>query len=497
MTIGRKFMITCGALLIAMLLQMAVAVINFSSVRSGIHSMTTETVPGMAASTVILQQTYQLRGNFYRHMLSVDVAEMGRLEDENDAVVQQLKKSIQGYAATLTQEADRERIQQVDTLLQQTLQQWQQILPISREGRSGDANVAFTEKVLPLMNALEKNLLEIEKVNRERQDRTGDAVTHTANAGWSLTVILGVLALASGVVIAWLMIGSINKTLHQAIVELAEGAEQISSAATQVSSSSQSLAQGSSQQAASIQGTSASTAQVNSMARRATSNSKATAEMVSESQQKFQATNQRLDQMVVAMDSIGNSSNKIAKIIKVIDEIAFQTNILALNAAVEAARAGEAGSGFAVVAEEVRNLAQRCAQAAKDTAGLIDDSIAKANDGKTKVDEVAQAIRAITAESSQIKVLIDEINAGSQEQARGIDHITQSISEIEKVTQHTAAGAEESAAAAEELSAQSNIMKDVIGRINAMVGGSDLAIHRSNSRPRTRPIASSAVPLGG
>jgi methyl-accepting chemotaxis protein len=490
-------MITCGALLLAMLLQMAVAVINFSSVRSGIHSMTTETVPGMAASTVILQQTYQLRGNFYRHMLSVDVAEMGRLEDENDAVVQQLKKSIQSYESTLTQESDRARIAQVNSVLQQTLQEWQQILPISREGRSGDANVAFTAKVLPLLNTLEKSLLEIETVNRERQDRTGDGVAKTANAGWSLTVILGVLGLAAGVVLAVFMIGSINKTLQQAIVELAEGAEQISSAATQVSSSSQSLAQGSSQQAASIQGTSVSTSQVNAMARRATANSKTTAEMVSGSQQKVEATNQRLEEMVVAMNGIGDSSNKIAKIIKVIDEIAFQTNILALNAAVEAARAGEAGAGFAVVADEVRNLAQRCAQAAKDTAQLIDDSIAKANEGRTKVDEVAEAIRAITAESSKIKVLIDEINVGSQEQARGIDQITQSISEIEKVTQHTAAGAEESAAAAEELSAQSNLMKDVIGRIHSMVGGHDLAVSRPNSRPGTRAIGASAMSLGG
>jgi methyl-accepting chemotaxis protein/methyl-accepting chemotaxis protein-1 (serine sensor receptor) len=222
------------------------------------------------------------------------------------------------------------------------------------------------------------------------------------------------------------------------------------------------------------------------MARRATANSKSTAEMVSQSQEKFQATNRRLEQMVVAMDGIGDSSNKIAKIIKVIDEIAFQTNILALNAAVEAARAGEAGAGFAVVADEVRNLAQRCAQAAKDTAQLIDDSIAKANDGKTKVDEVAAAIRTITTESSQIRVLIDEINVGSQEQAKGIDHIMQSIAEIEQVTQHTAAGAQESAAAAQELSAQSNIMKDVIHRINSMVGGDIVVGHSARGTAARR-----------
>ena len=211
------------------------------------------------------------------------------------------------------------------------------------------------------------------------------------------------------------------------------------------------------------------------MARKNSENSRTAAELMTQSQQKFVQTNQSLDQSVVAMDEISTQSGKIAKIIKVIDEIAFQTNMLSLNAAVEAARAGEAGLGFAAVADEVRNLAQRCAHAAKDTAALIEEAIAKSNDGKLKVDEVATAIRAITEETAKVNTLVDEVNLGSQEQARGIEQIGKAISQMEQVTQKTAANAEEGASAAEELTAQSESLKDIVERLTAMVGGSEAA----------------------
>jgi methyl-accepting chemotaxis protein len=182
--------------------------------------------------------------------------------------------------------------------------------------------------------------------------------------------------------------------------------------------------------------------------------------------------NRQMREMLGAMGEISESSRNINKVIKVIDDIAFQTNILALNAAVEAARAGEAGLGFAVVADEVRNLAQRCAQAARDTAGLIEESIATSRDGNTRLDKMAGAVRAMTESSSRIKALVEQVSQGSQEQARGMEQIRRAVVHMEQVTQKNAAGAEQSAAAGAELSGHATDLRSLVQEMHAMVGAS-------------------------
>lgn len=263
----------------------------------------------------------------------------------------------------------------------------------------------------------------------------------------------------------------ITSTLRQVAIAIGKRAEEVAAAASLVSSSSHFLAQGSSEQAATLEQTSASSEEINAMAHKNSENSRGAADLVMQSQEKFVLTNRTLEQTVVAMGEINTQSGKISQIMKVIDEIAFQTNILALNAAVEAARAGEAGLGFAVVADEVRNLAQRCAQAAKDTASLIEGSIFKSTEGNAKVDQVAAAIRAITEEASKVKALVDEVSSGSREQVRGIEQIGNAITQMEDVTRKTAGRAEENASAAEELNAQSEALKDIVEQLTAMVGG--------------------------
>jgi methyl-accepting chemotaxis protein/methyl-accepting chemotaxis protein-1 (serine sensor receptor) len=300
------------------------------------------------------------------------------------------------------------------------------------------------------------------KQSQKRSDSLGTQSTTVLALGICLLVII--------VPFAVLSVRAMNRTLVTAVTELTEGANQVAAAASQVSSSSQSLAEGSSEQAASLEETSAASGEIESMARKNSESTRQAADLVTASQRSYAAMNQLLEQMIAAIGDINTQSGKISKIIKVIDEIAFQTNILALNAAVEAARAGEAGMGFAVVADEVRNLAQRCAQAAKDTAALIEESIAKSADGKFKVDQVSTAIEAVTAEAGKVRILVEEVCLGSQEQTRGIEQIGKAIGQMEQVTQKTAANSEESAAAAEELNAQSETLKDIGEQLSVMVG---------------------------
>jgi methyl-accepting chemotaxis protein/methyl-accepting chemotaxis protein-1 (serine sensor receptor) len=185
------------------------------------------------------------------------------------------------------------------------------------------------------------------------------------------------------------------------------------------------------------------------------------------------------------MKDINSSSEKISKIIRVIDDIAFQTNILALNAAVEAARAGEAGMGFAVVADEVRNLAHRSAQAAKDTAALIEESIAKSNEGNKNLQLVAASIQPGTGSATEGKVLVDEVDVGNQEQSRGIEQIASAVTQMETVAERSAAGAGEGAAASQELAAQAHALYNIVERVRKLVGGSSGGAMRESGTGRS------------
>ncbi|MBI9078033.1 MAG: methyl-accepting chemotaxis protein [Desulfatibacillum sp.] len=299
-------------------------------------------------------------------------------------------------------------------------------------------------------------------------------VTEAFAASNALRWIIGgiaVITLAVVIVVALLITRSITKPINRIIEGLNEGAEQVSSASGQVSSASQSLAEGASEQAASLEETSSSLEEMASMTRQNADNASQADALMQEAGSVVTRANASMGDLTRSIREISQASEETSKIIKTIDEIAFQTNLLALNAAVEAARAGEAGAGFAVVADEVRNLAMRAAEAAKNTAALIEGTVKKVSDGRDLVDKTNQAFQEVASSAGKVGELVGEIAAASKEQAQGIDQVNKAVTEMDRVTQQNAANAEESASASEEMNAQALQMKEIVEDLVAIVGG--------------------------
>jgi methyl-accepting chemotaxis protein len=352
-----------------------------------------------------------------------------------------------------------------------------------------DPDVAFVvfsdeaDKVLTKNSKVPSDTSSLALYKRDIKDQDGKKVA-VLKIGYSkdtLSRILrdGIIKIAASVFIAMILtiLGltfvtrNITGILKRVIAGMSEGTDTVASVSSEVSSASQTLAEGASEQAAGIEEASSSVEEMASMTRQNADNAGQANNMMAETRKVMDRASQSMADLTAAMRDISTASEETAKIIKTIDEIAFQTNLLALNAAVEAARAGEAGAGFAVVADEVRNLAIRSAEAARNTAELIEGTVKKIQHGSGIVSKTNDAFSTVAGGAKKVGELVEEISAASNEQAQGVEQINRAIAEMEKVVQRNAAGAEESASAAGEMNAQAEQMKVHVANLVRIVGG--------------------------
>jgi methyl-accepting chemotaxis protein len=494
-SIGKKLYVGVGSMLVLLIVSGVVAVNAMSAMQrnmdqaTGVIAHRTELTGTMAATA---RDAWAGEKSGIVSAFARDHRAAGMVRDQEKADLQKLSDSLGQLKPLMTIAGNKEDIAKIEADVAAWQQAATQVFGLNERGQAEKAQAqsrAGTEQlykdIVDRTEAIRKRI-----ADQLQQRRTDDDQSATLARWLMIGVVL--TSFAVGAITIWLVRGIVG-TVRGTVADLSNGGEQVAAASSQIASSSQNLSQGASEQAASLEQVSASMEEMTAMTKRNAENSAEATAMMSETVAQVGRSNTALNEMVASMDAIKVSSEKVARINKTIDEIAFQTNILALNAAVEAARAGVAGMGFAVVADEVRNLAQRSAVAAKDTAALIEEAIANSHQGATKLEQVATAIRGITDSANKVKGLVDEVNEASRQQTGGIAEATRAILQASHVTQSAAASAEESAAAAEQLSAQSQTVSELVHKLRAMVDGEgDDGLARSRRRGPLAELASQA-----
>ena len=407
------------------------------------------------------------------------------------------------YERLVSDDEDAQRFREALTARTKFLSNADTLLKLVTAGQREQAEAWLLKEVDPALEATVANFNRVMEYNTLLSDRASRAADRLVGISYGVIVTAMLLAGLIAGLVGWKTIqatkaalasidGAIqdgidrtNSVLSAISDSIQEGANQTATSSAQLSSASRILATGCSEQGASVTETSSALEEISAMIRATADNARKAKEFASQARTAAHGGMETMSEMTVAMQSIETASLDVSKIVKNIDEIAFQTNILALNAAVEAARAGEAGAGFAVVAEEVRSLAQRSAAAARETADKIEAALASTQRGSRSCTAVGESLERIVGKVTEADALVAEIAAAAKEQAQGITHVGVAMTQMDKVTQGNAASAEQTSSTADELSGQARLLQDAVEHLHSLIAStSRSAGHEGGAMPR-------------